>query len=162
MSDCCVGAGLLLSYCKEFAVRWRMTNTEAYKLLRESGLRMTGLKKEIVDLFLGGACGLSVKAVMDGLHSSPAVSTVYRALNSLNRNGFLRYSAGPEGVVQYRCTKEYFPEHGHFCCTGCGGTIPVKRKLPEVFLDLLKEEYGVRVNSADFLLEGKCYKCRNL
>jgi Fe2+ or Zn2+ uptake regulation protein len=122
---------------------------------------MTGLKREIVDLFLGGACGLSVKGVMAHLPSSPAVSTVYRALSSLNKNGFLRYSVGPEGVVQYRCTSRYFPEHGHFCCTSCGGTIPVTRKLPEAFLDLLEQEYGVRVNSADFLLEGKCDKCRN-
>ncbi|OPX29410.1 MAG: hypothetical protein B1H09_06430 [Gemmatimonadaceae bacterium 4484_173] len=123
---------------------------------------MTGLKREIVDLFLGGACGLSVKGVMANLLSTPAVSTVYRALNSLNKNGFLRYSVGPEGVVQYRCTSKYFPEHGHFCCTKCGGTIPVTRKLPRAFLDLLEQEYGVRVNSADFLLEGKCDKCRNL
>ncbi|MCD6587591.1 MAG: transcriptional repressor [Candidatus Fermentibacteraceae bacterium] len=139
-----------------------MTNTEAYNQLRQTGLRMTGLKREIVDLFLGGACGLSVKGVMAGLHSSPAVSTVYRALSSLNNNGFLRHSVGPEGVVQYRCTKKYFPKHGHFCCVKCGGTIPVNRRLPDAFLALLEEEYGISVDSADFLVEGKCYKCRNL
>lgn len=139
-----------------------MKNEDTYDFLRQSGLRMTKFKIEIVDLFLGGGCGLSVKDVMAVLPSNPDISTVYRSLSSLTEKGFLRHSVGPEGVVQYRCTSTFYPDHGHFCCVNCGGTIPVKRKLPDAFLDLLEKEYGVSVKSADFLLEGKCLKCRNI
>ncbi len=139
-----------------------MKRENAYNLLRRSGLRMTKLKKEIVDLFLEGGCGLSVKDVMAGIASSPDVSTVYRAVNSLTLKGFLRHSVGSEGVVQYRCTSTFYPDHGHFNCVKCGGTIAVRRKLPEDFLHVLEIEYGVSVKSVAFLLEGKCLKCRNL
>ncbi len=138
-----------------------MKRKNAYDFLRRSGLRMTKLKMEIVDLFLGGGCGLSVKDVMARLFSSPNISTVYRSLNSLAEKGFLRHSMGPEGVIQYRCTSSFYPDHGHFCCVDCGGTIPVNRTLPELFLKMVEDEYGVSVKSADFLLEGKCLKCRS-
>ncbi|MCK5133175.1 MAG: transcriptional repressor [Candidatus Sabulitectum sp.] len=138
-----------------------MKREDAYDFLRRSGLRMTKLKIEIVDLFLGGGCGLSAKDVMEELASTPDVSTVYRSLDSLVEKGFLRHSVSPEGVVQYRCTSAFYPDHGHFCCVECGGTMAVKRQLPDTFLQLLEKEYGVSVKSADFLLEGKCLKCRN-
>ncbi|MCK5037195.1 MAG: transcriptional repressor [Candidatus Sabulitectum sp.] len=139
-----------------------MKREDAYNLLRRSGLRMTKLKIEIVDLFLEGGCGLSVKDVIARLASNPDVSTVYRAMSSLTLKGFLRHSVGSEGVVQYRCTSTFYPDHGHFNCVKCGGTIAVRRKLPEDFLHVLEVEYGVSVRSASFLLEGKCLKCRNL
>ena len=138
-----------------------MNRKETFDFLRHSGLRMTKIKKEIVDLFLGGGCGLSVKDILGELFSTPDISTVYRSLDSLVDKGFLRHSVGAEGVVQYRCTSAFFPEHDHFSCVNCGGTIAVRRKLPETFLHLLEKEYGVNVKSADFLLEGKCQKCIN-
>lgn len=140
----------------------KMNRKDTFDFLRHSGLRMTKIKTEIVDLFLGGGCGLSVRDIMKELPSTPDVSTVYRSLDSLVDKGFLRHSVGAEGVVQYRCTSTFYPDHGHFCCVNCGGTISVKRKLPDTFLDLLEKEYGVSVKSADFLLEGKCLKCRNI
>lgn len=139
-----------------------MKREDAFDFLRQSGLRMTKLKMEIVDLFLGGGCGLSVKDVIERLPSEPDVSTVYRALSSLTAKGFLRHSVSQDGVVQYRGTSAFYPDHGHFCCTDCGRTIPVERKLPDDFLHQLEKEYGVRVKSADFLLEGKCSKCRDI
>ncbi|MCK5842342.1 MAG: transcriptional repressor [Candidatus Sabulitectum sp.] len=140
----------------------KLKKEDVYNFLRRSGLRMTKLKIEIVDLFLEGSCGLSVKDVIARLASNPDVSTVYRAMNSLTLKGFLRHSVGSEGVVQYRCTSAFYPDHGHFKCVKCGGTIAVRRKLPEDFLRVLEVEYGVSVKSASFLLEGKCLKCRNL
>ncbi len=139
-----------------------MNKEDTYHFLRQAGLRMTKLKKEIVDIFLGGGCGLSVKEVMTILSSTPDLSTVYRSLDSLVNKGFLRYSTSSEGVVRYRCTSSFFSEHGHFCCIDCGGIIAVGKKLPDAFLLLLEEEYGVRVKSADFFLEGKCNKCKNM
>ncbi len=139
-----------------------MKREDVYNFLRQSGLRMTKLKIEIIDLFLEGACGLSVKEILTGLGSTPDTSTVYRAMNSLVLKGFLRHSVGPEGVVQYRCTSAFYPDHGHFNCVTCGGTIAVKRKLPDDFLHAIQKEYGVSVKSVGFLLEGKCLKCKNL
>lgn len=138
-----------------------MKKDEAFEFLRKSGLRVTALKSELVELFLGGGCGLSVKDLMLRLNTKPDVSTVYRALNSLTEKGFLRHSLSPDGVVQYRCTSTFYPDHGHFCCVKCGERIPVKRKLPADFLLLLELEYGVEVESVDFLIEGKCMKCRD-
>jgi Fur family ferric uptake transcriptional regulator len=134
---------------------------EVYEYLRRAGLRMTSLKKAVVDLFLGGSCGISARDVLSSLGSIHDLSTVYRCLQTLAEKGFLRYSIGPEGVMQYRCTSLFYPDHGHFSCVCCGGTIHVNRILPEKFLKLVEEEYSVKIDSADYLLEGKCRECRS-
>jgi len=151
----------VLSYCNLFAIRNAVQKQKTHEYLRTTGLRMTILKSEIVDLFLEGSCGVSVNEVLANLRSKPNISSVYRCLEALEEKGFLRRGISPEGVVQYRCTSQFCPDHGHFSCTECGRILPVNKTLPDRFLKLIEQEYGVKIDYSDFLLEGKCINCRS-
>jgi len=134
---------------------------DVFDYLRGCGLRMTVLKRRIVQLFLDGGCGLSVSDITGSLTPRPSVSTVYRCLKSLTEAGFLRHNISCEGVVQYRCTGSFFPEHGHFHCEKCGGVIPVSSLVPEEFLKSIETTYGLKIQNADLHLEGRCSRCTN-
>ncbi len=131
----------------------------AYSFLRSSGLRMTPLKRKVVDLFLSGACGLSSGDVFAELEGNHDQSSVYRCLESLVKAGFLRHGLGRRGVVLYRCERKFFPDHGHFICRSCGETIPVENIFAANLIREIEINYGVKVNSVDFMLEGKCENC---
>ena len=128
--------------------------------LREYGLRMTPLKREIVELFLGGACGVSLADVHRSLNTACNQSSVYRCLRSLAAADFLRHSIGRQGVVRYRCTEKYSVPHGHFRCSSCGGVLPVSVSgYSREFVKEIELKYGVLVENFDFVLEGRCPDC---
>ena len=127
--------------------------------LRNRGLRMTSLKKHVVRLFLEGGCGLSAREILDSIPSSPHISTVHRCLCSLEDAGFLRPDRNPDGLLRYRCSRMFYPDHGHFSCQECGKRIPFSFNLPEEFLQELERTGGFKIGNADFFLEGKCEHC---
>jgi len=132
---------------------------DPYTFLRKAGLRMTPLKRSIVDLFMSGGCRLSAAEVCRRTGCMNDRSTVYRCLRSLTDAGFLRHGLGSGGVVLYRCDRRFFPDHGHFRCGICGKTIPVENRSAGEFFREMESAYGVSIDSVDFMLEGKCAKC---
>ncbi len=139
-----------------------MNEREAFDYLRRSGLRMTPLKRQVVSLFLSGGCGLSAGEVHSRFEGIYHQSSVFRCLKSLEEAGFLRPGLGCRGVVQYRCHRRFFPDHGHFHCNECGETIPVESDLAGELARGVEKVFGVKVNSIDFTLEGKCENCSRL
>ena len=127
--------------------------------LRSSGLRITPLKKEVVSLFMHGACGLSARDVQDSLQGSHHISSVHRCLTSLEEAGFLRPDRSTEGVMRYRCSRSYYPDHAHFKCSGCGKRFPVKLDLSVDFFHRMEGTDNFRITGADIFLEGKCRSC---
>lgn len=136
-----------------------MESNRAWKRLRDRGLRMTPLKKEVVGLFLGGACGLSAREIMGRLRTEVHISSVHRCLASLERAGFLRPDRNDDGVHRYRCSRQFYPDHGHFRCAGCGRRFPVHYRLPEAFLSEIESSGGFRIYGSDLMFEGKCDEC---
>ena len=133
---------------------------EIYRALRHSGLRMTVLKREIVDLFAQrGACGISAGEIIDGLSATVRPSTVYRCLESLVEVGFLRRARTSGGVYRYRMGERFAGHHDHFRCSSCGRMQMVTDALPRSLLDGLERKYGFSVNGFDLHLEGMCEDC---
>jgi Fe2+ or Zn2+ uptake regulation protein len=138
-----------------------MNREGVYRFLRSRGLRITPLKRRIVESFLEGGCCLSAGEVWASSGSPASFSSVYRCLTGLCEAGFLRPVNGPSGVVLYRRTRDFAPDHGHFRCRVCGLLAPVEEILPCVFIDAIEEKYGLSVQNWDFFLEGRCSLCSN-
>ena len=136
-----------------------MGSSEVYLTLRKTGLRMTPLKRRVIDVFLSGGCGLSAGEVREKVSGSWDQSSVYRCLRSLTEAGFLRYGMGSRGVVLYRCERGFYPDHGHFHCELCGDTIPVENGLAGELLARIENTYGVKADTVEFTVEGRCGKC---
>jgi Fe2+ or Zn2+ uptake regulation protein len=136
-----------------------MDDEHAWSRLRDKGLRITPLKREIVGLFLSGACGLSAGEVLRQLSGTPHISSVHRCLRSLEQAGFLRPDRSEEGLLRYRCSSSFYPDHGHFRCRECGRRLPVEYSLPESFVRDMERSGGFKVAGSDLFLEGKCGRC---
>ncbi len=136
-----------------------MSTSGIWDKLRDSGLRITPLKKQVVEIFISGGCGLSARDVRDRLSCDPHISTVHRCLGSLEQIGFLRPDRNFEGVLRYRCSRSFYPDHGHFKCEKCGRRFPVSCKLPDEFIRMVEDTCSFQIENSDFFLEGKCSKC---
>lgn len=136
-----------------------MSTSGIWDKLRDNGLRITPLKKQVVDIFISGGCGLSARDVSDRLSCNPHISTVHRCLGSLEQIGFLRPDRNLEGVLRYRCSRSFYPDHGHFKCEKCGRRFPVSCKLPDEFIKMVENTCSFQIANSDFFLEGKCSEC---
>lgn len=136
-----------------------MNLISVFNKLREGGLRITPLKKQVVELFIDGACGLSAKDVHDKLPSDPHISTVHRCLGSLEKAGFLRLDRNSEGILRYRCSRSFYPDHGHFRCDECGRIFPVSCTLPDEFIKTVEKTCDFKIVNSDLFLEGTCHEC---
>ena len=136
-----------------------MNRSEIFRELRTRGLRMTGLRKEIVGMFVTGGCGLSAREVRDAVDGDPHISTVHRCLASLETAGFLRRDRSFDGILRYRPSRVFYPDHGHFRCRNCGKVIPVNVSLSEELLGELERKNHIRIGCADIFIEGTCSGC---
>ena len=136
-----------------------MNRNEIFRELRARGLRMTGLRMEIVEIFVSGGCGLSAREVRDAVSGEPHISTVHRCLTSLENAGFLRRDRSFDGILRYRPSRAFYPDHGHFRCRNCGRVIPVNVSLPEEVLGELERKNHIRIGGADIFIEGTCNGC---
>jgi len=136
-----------------------MNRNDVYRELRTRGLRMTSLRREIVGMFVDGGCGLSAREVRDSVEGDPHISTVHRCLTSLEDAGFLRRGRSSDGILRYRASRVFYPDHGHFRCRCCGRVIPVNVSLPAKLLGKLERENHIRIGGADIFIEGTCRGC---
>lgn len=127
--------------------------------LRLKGLRITRNKRQIIALFLSGACGLSIRDIMDTFDEKPALSTVYRCLQRLETAGFLYPDRTTDGLLRYRCSNEYYPEHGHLRCRSCGSNTPFDFELPVGFSMRIEQDNEFDIISSDLIFEGICSSC---
>jgi len=139
-----------------------MERSALYRELRDRGLRMTALRREVVDIFLGGGCGLSAREVGDRVASGPHISTVHRCLGSLEEAGFLRRDRSSDGMLRYRPARRFVPDHGHFRCGRCGVVMPLDVSLPAELLGELETRNHIRIRAADIFVEGTCGRCSRL
>jgi Fe2+ or Zn2+ uptake regulation protein len=136
-----------------------MDRTALFGELRSRGLRMTGLRREIVGLFLDGGCGLSAREVMEIVNGHPHISTVHRCLASLENAGFLRRDRSSDGMLRYRPARSFYPDHGHFRCRCCGTVTPLQVSLPDALLSELERRNHIHIGAADIFIEGTCGGC---
>jgi Fe2+ or Zn2+ uptake regulation protein len=136
-----------------------MDTSLIWERLRNCGLRITPLKKQVVELFMNGACGLSASEIRNRLSCDPHISTVHRCVSSLVKVGFLRFDLNSEGILRYRCSRSFYPDHGHFRCHTCGKRFPVEFSIPEEFIDSVEKTFSFTIINSDFYLEGKCSIC---
>jgi Fe2+ or Zn2+ uptake regulation protein len=128
--------------------------------IRRKGLRMTPLKREVVDLFEAGACGVSAGEVHRMITTGSDLSAVYRCLSSLVAAGFLRECPSGDGVRRFRPAGHWDDRHDHLSCAVCGRVVRVPADVSEPVRRRLEAMYGFSVRHLDLSGEGVCPVCR--
>ncbi len=121
--------------------------------------RNTKSVKTLLDTFNEQNEAISVVQLVNNLKEEMNKTTVYRALDRMEKEGLLHSFTGQGGLKWYAKCKSgcdnvvHNDIHPHFQCSECGKTkcFPVDVSIPMV--------KGYTVSSAEVLLIGQCPDC---
>ena len=101
-----------------------------------------------------------VYAMIHREHPSISISTIYRNLRRLAKDGVIRRVSLPDGLERY---DQRTDQHYHFKCKNCGSIFDVEISDPENLAGINEEvarRYGFSVNEHDIAFSGLCSKCK--
>ena len=137
-------------------------NIDFGKVLSNHGLSNTAFRRKLIKLFHKKKHSLSVDDVLNSLKFSINMASVYRALNSFEKNGLIHKVPSNNNVIKYAlCRSECAPDkhlhnHAHFLCSNCNETYCVHDfKIPKI-----KEYKGFEIKNLKIVLEGNCVDCQ--
>lgn len=135
--------------------------SKAQKLLSEYGLRKTGCRLDVLELFLANGHALAHSDIERMFGDRYDRVTIYRTLHSFEEKGLLHSINDVSGAVKYALCHEACSQHQHqdnhihFNCTTCGQTFC----LNEVLIPHLTLPAGYQVSSLQFSAQGICRTC---
>ncbi|MDR3265633.1 MAG: transcriptional repressor [Synergistaceae bacterium] len=143
-----------------------MTGLTPQRLLRERGMRVTALRRELLKLLLAKRGEpLSHTEIFDQLSAAlgrpPDRVTLYRALTAFSEARLVHQVQGTDGVARF-CLHEPLRtgcpgNHPHFLCRLCGRMICLSEQpLPHVDVP-----EGTSVEGKQMLLFGVCPVCQD-
>lgn len=120
--------------------------------------RETPAKKKILDIFLTSDIALNSPMLEAALNNQVDRSTVYRILQSFEKDGRIHKIVDSNGKIFYaackNCSSEsHFHNHFHFKCNQCNQIECLDQKVPQPDKKgyVFKEFYG--------LIDGVCATC---
>ncbi|MBL7981208.1 MAG: transcriptional repressor [Flavobacteriales bacterium] len=129
--------------------------------LRSHGLRVTGIRRDVLDLLQRSDRALSHADVERALPERADRVTLFRVLQSFEDAGLAHRVLDVQGTSRYAsCSTEcdahaHHDVHAHFRCTACSGVFCLERvALPEVNVPK-----GFTVTASRLELEGRCSSC---
>lgn len=130
------------------------------KLLRKHKLRVTDMRKEVLNIFLAKNEAQSQHDIELLLSEFDRI-TLYRTLKSFQEKGLIHKALDSTDVVKYALCSEdcsehdHNDEHVHFHCESCGNTFCVE----EVEIPMISMPSGYSISSTNVVLNGTCRRC---
>ena len=87
-------------------------------------------------------------------------TTVYRQLDRLVSEGYVRRTVGERGGSCYSYIKDGCQEHYHMVCEICGKLAHLSCDHVEELFHHIKAEHGFEINPCQTVLYGLCAACR--
>lgn len=130
------------------------------KKLKQSGLKFTGKRQHIIDLFVNNHDNyFSAKDIYEHVKQTyPSVSydTIYRTLSTLLKEEIIEQMEFSDDAAKYRlkCNEDH---HHHLVCLECGSTFP----MDDCPMDALRNKVGdFKVVNHRFEIYGYCNDCQ--
>lgn len=130
-------------------------------MLRDSGLRYTRQRGEVLHLFREHDTALTQNELEKKLPEQFDRITLYRILRSFEASGLLHKVLDDSGTTRFAlcgttCSEhEHHDEHVHFRCTNCAKTLC----LPQVAIPSIHLPQGFISSEAKLLIDGLCPNC---
>jgi len=128
--------------------------------LRSEGYRLTPQRQLVLEAVqsLGHATPDEVLREVQGRASGVNASTVYRALDVLEKTGLVSHTHLSHGAPTYHPTTT--PVHVHLVCRGCGWVGEAEPGAAASFVDALDEGHGFETDLRHLTAFGRCADCR--
>jgi|APEBP8051072266_1049373.scaffolds.fasta_scaffold08108_3 Fur family ferric uptake transcriptional regulator len=160
LQQCCKNKEIIVVLRDEKRKIAKMRQSE--ELLRHHGIRVTEIRKEIVETLLSRESALSCKEIKELIPGEFDRVTLYRTLNTFVEQGIIHQIAGGEGTIRYalcssgECvTHHHEDRHIHFRCTACGLTFCLEYHTPPK----LEVPKGYKLGSFEISATGLCKTC---
>jgi Fur family ferric uptake transcriptional regulator len=138
---------------------WR---ARAGQAMEDSGHRLGGARKAVVDLLARQDCCLSAQEIRDELRSEgPGVglASVYRAIELLLGLGLVQRVDVGDGGQRYEAVVPGGEHHHHAVCESCGRVTAFEDPRLEQAIEQVSGRLGQSVRGHDVLLRGTCARC---
>jgi Fur family ferric uptake transcriptional regulator len=138
---------------------WR---ARAGQAMEDSGHRLGGARKAVVDLLSRQDCCLSAQEICDELRSEGAgvgLASVYRTIELLLGLGLVQRVDVGEGGQRYEAVVPGGEHHHHAVCESCGRVTAFEDHRLEQAIEQVSGRLGQSVSGHDVLLRGTCARC---
>ena len=136
---------------------------DAVQRLRSNGGRLTTQRQEILDAFQKASEHPTVDEIFRIAREKDSrlnLSTVYRTMRWLEKEGFLQSRIFPEAERSERFDTARPEAHHHFLCVRCHALIEFDMEELESLSRNFERRYGLKVTHAEIVLYGYCASCR--
>ena len=134
----------------------------AVRTCRERGLNLTPIRRRVLEVVGASALPVSAYAIVHQLSGSKLLGppTVYRALEFLEKAGFVRHLALRKAYVRCALTPDA-PTSALLLCTGCGSVSEAASREMGETISRLTAETGFEPCGRVIEIEGRCAACRD-
>lgn len=138
--------------------------TDAIEHLREQGLRITQLRRELIDFILSQSGHWSMQEMVENVQAkmpSVGVATVYRTVNLLVEEHFVSKTMVEDGYARFEVTPE--DHHDHMTCVTCGKIFEFENEQIERLQNKVAKDLGFELADHRMELFGNCLdeKCKH-
>ena len=128
---------------------------DAVRELRTRGLRLTTARRLVLEALFAADVPVSAEEV--ARESSLDLTSVYRNLETLERNGFARHVHLGHGPGRYVLVGR--GEHEYLFCDSCGEVRRLGTAELEPIRAQLRDRFGYETRFTHFPIVGRCRKC---
>lgn len=132
-------------------------------ILKETGLRVTDTRKDILQNFIDTASAISQGDIESAMGSGLDRVTIYRTLRTFTDKGIIHKILDDNGGVKYALCKDacksdghHHHDHVHFKCSSCQQTTCLETH----FIPEIKLPDGYQKEEVNILVQGVCPNCK--
>jgi Fe2+ or Zn2+ uptake regulation protein len=135
---------------------------EILAALRADGVRTTVQRRVVISALLAGPRHVTAEeltAAVQADHPDIAISTIYRILEALERQGVVQHAHMGHGPAVYHLSDD---DHLHLVCEACGRVIEVPQSAYARFARVLAQDYDFAASPHHFAVHGRCSTCKGM
>ena len=148
--------------CRASLLERRGRNLTPQKFLRDKGMKVTALRRQVLELFFDHQEPMSHSDIFKRLTASgltPDRVSLYRVLSAFSDAQIVHEIRGTDGIAHFCLHKPSLDKcpgnHPHFLCRECGRMICLhEQRLPRVDIP-----EGTIIEGKQFLIFGLCPQC---
>lgn len=132
---------------------------EFANLLRGRGLRFTEQRHRIYETVnaLGHATPEAILAELEPQSPGLTLSTVYRALDALEKLGLVSHTHLGHAPLTYHAVSDH--KHVHLVCESCGTVVSADVAVAGALMTQVLAQHGFTVDPTHMAVAGQCAAC---
>ena len=132
----------------------------ALAALQQRGLRASAARRLVLEALYAAERPVTAEDIADGLGGrlpTSDLASVYRNLDTLERNGLVRHLHAGHRAGVYAATED---DRDYLACEVCGALQPVEPESLAPVREYLRRRFGMDVAFSHFPIVGRCEDCR--